>query len=192
MGRESARGSAHTGAFAKENAVLGELLVSGAQPEPNQLPESGNESCLSAALKLAWKGSSASLGRYITLAENTRHLNPVEAPNRKSARTAILGLLSILLLAFAPHAFALSNGQAANLVLGQSSFITNNTVATTTELNLPNCPRVRLGRQPLGRGPEQQQGPGVQGSILHARGRQPRDRPVELHRRRQRLRLRRG
>jgi sugar lactone lactonase YvrE len=51
----------------------------------------------------------------------------------------VLGLLSVLLLAFAPHAFALSNGQAANLVLGQADFISSNTVATPTELNLPNA-----------------------------------------------------
>ena len=57
----------------------------------------------------------------------------------KSTRATILGLLSVLLLAFAPHAFALSNGQAANLVLGQANFISNNTVATQTELNLPNA-----------------------------------------------------
>jgi len=57
----------------------------------------------------------------------------------KSSRITVLGLLSVLLLAFAPHAFALSNGQAANLVLGQANFISNNTVATQTELNLPNA-----------------------------------------------------
>jgi len=51
----------------------------------------------------------------------------------------VLSLLLVLLLAFAPHAFALSNGQAANLVLGQANFISNNTVATKTELDLPNA-----------------------------------------------------
>jgi len=56
----------------------------------------------------------------------------------KSSRITVLGLLFVLLLAFAPHAFALSNGQAANLVLGQANFTSNNTVATSTELNLPN------------------------------------------------------
>jgi sugar lactone lactonase YvrE len=56
----------------------------------------------------------------------------------KSSRITVLGLLLILLLAFSPRAFALSNGQAANLVLGQPNFISNNTVATKTELNLPN------------------------------------------------------
>jgi sugar lactone lactonase YvrE len=57
----------------------------------------------------------------------------------KSSRITVLGLLSVLLLAFAPHAFARSNGQAANLVLGQANFVSNNTVATQTELDLPNA-----------------------------------------------------
>jgi sugar lactone lactonase YvrE len=57
----------------------------------------------------------------------------------KSSRITVSGLLSVLLLAFAPHAFALSNGQAANLVLGQANFVSNNTVATQTELDLPNA-----------------------------------------------------
>jgi sugar lactone lactonase YvrE len=57
----------------------------------------------------------------------------------KSARITVVGLGLVFLLAFAPRAFALSNGQAASLVLGQSSFITNNTVATPTEENLPNA-----------------------------------------------------
>ena len=51
----------------------------------------------------------------------------------------LLGLLFVLLLAFAPHAFALSNGQAASLVLGQSGFISNIAAATPTEENLPNA-----------------------------------------------------
>jgi sugar lactone lactonase YvrE len=62
----------------------------------------------------------------------------VELLDQESGMT-VLGLLLVLLLAFAPHAFALSNGQAANLVLGQGSFISNNTVATQTELDLPNA-----------------------------------------------------
>jgi sugar lactone lactonase YvrE len=56
----------------------------------------------------------------------------------KSARMTIVGLGLVFLLALAPRAFALSNGQAANLVLGQANFISNNTVATTTELDVPN------------------------------------------------------
>jgi len=50
-----------------------------------------------------------------------------------------MGLGLAFLLAFAPRAFALSNGQAANLVLGQPNFISNNTAATMTELDLPNA-----------------------------------------------------
>jgi sugar lactone lactonase YvrE len=52
---------------------------------------------------------------------------------------AIAAVGLVLLLAIAPHAFALSNGQAASLVLGQANLTSNNTVATTTELNLPNA-----------------------------------------------------
>jgi sugar lactone lactonase YvrE len=63
----------------------------------------------------------------------------VESFGVKSARMALLGGMLAFLLAFLPHAFAFSNGQAASLVLGQSSFITSNTVATQTEENLPNA-----------------------------------------------------
>lgn len=55
----------------------------------------------------------------------------------KPARATLVGLAFVFLLAFAPHAFALSTGQAASLVLGQSSFTTSNTVATPTEEDLP-------------------------------------------------------
>jgi sugar lactone lactonase YvrE len=51
----------------------------------------------------------------------------------------VVGLGIVLLLAFSPRAFALSDGQAASLVLGQANFITSNTVATPTEENLPNA-----------------------------------------------------
>ena len=50
-----------------------------------------------------------------------------------------MGIGLVFLLAFAPHAFGLSNGQAASLVLGQSNFISNNTAATPTEENIPNA-----------------------------------------------------
>ena len=57
----------------------------------------------------------------------------------KSARITVVGLGLVFLLAFAPRAFGLSSGQAANLVLGQPNFISNNTVATVTELDLPTA-----------------------------------------------------
>ncbi|MDA4124363.1 MAG: NHL repeat-containing protein [Thaumarchaeota archaeon] len=57
--------------------------------------------------------------------------------HRRSTMLGLLGLLSVFLLGFVSNASAISNGQAASLVIGQSSFITNNIATTSTELNLP-------------------------------------------------------
>ena len=56
----------------------------------------------------------------------------------KSARVTVVCLGLVFLLALAPRALALSNGQAASLVLGQSTFIANIGAATPTEENIPN------------------------------------------------------
>jgi len=56
----------------------------------------------------------------------------------RSSRIVTFVLLSVLLLAFAPRAFAYSSGQAATLVLGQPSFISNATVASPTQEDLPS------------------------------------------------------
>ncbi len=52
-------------------------------------------------------------------------------------KIALLGLLFIFLFAFVPHAFAFSNGQAASLVIGQSSFTTMVSDVSVTGLSNP-------------------------------------------------------
>jgi len=51
----------------------------------------------------------------------------------------LLGVLLVFLLAFAPHAFAFSNGQAASLVIGEPSFTAFDPGATSTGLVAPNA-----------------------------------------------------
>jgi sugar lactone lactonase YvrE len=58
--------------------------------------------------------------------------NAVEAPHLKSARVTLLSLALVFLLAFAPRAFALSNGQPASLVIGEPSLTGFNPGATPT------------------------------------------------------------
>jgi sugar lactone lactonase YvrE len=47
-------------------------------------------------------------------------------------RITLLGLLSVFLLGFLPHAFAFSNGQAASIVIGEPSFTAFDPGATST------------------------------------------------------------
>jgi sugar lactone lactonase YvrE len=56
----------------------------------------------------------------------------VEASHLKSARIGLLSVALAFLLAFVPHAFAFSNGQAASLVIGDSSFTSFRPGATPT------------------------------------------------------------
>lgn len=57
----------------------------------------------------------------------------------KSARLTLVGLSLVFLLAFMPRAFALSNGQAANLVIGEPSLTAFTPGATSTGLVGPNA-----------------------------------------------------
>jgi len=56
----------------------------------------------------------------------------VEASHLKSVRITLLSVVLVFLLAFVPHAFAFSNGQAASLVIGDSSFTSFRPGATPT------------------------------------------------------------
>jgi sugar lactone lactonase YvrE len=56
----------------------------------------------------------------------------VDASYLKSARVALLSTMLVFLLAFVPHAFALSNGQAASLVIGDPSLTSFTPGATST------------------------------------------------------------
>ena len=58
----------------------------------------------------------------------------MKAPHLKSASLTLLGALLVFLLAFVPHAFAFSNGQAASLVIGDPSLTSFKPGATPTGL----------------------------------------------------------
>jgi sugar lactone lactonase YvrE len=58
----------------------------------------------------------------------------LEASYLKSARLTLLSVMLVFLLAFVPHAFALSNGQAASLVIGDPSLTSFRPGATPTGL----------------------------------------------------------
>jgi sugar lactone lactonase YvrE len=58
----------------------------------------------------------------------------VAAVPLKSAKITLLSVMLVFLLAFVPHAFAFSNGQAASLVIGASSLTSFNPGATSTGL----------------------------------------------------------
>ena len=57
--------------------------------------------------------------------------------HNRSIGISLLGLMSILLLGFVSHALAFSNGQSANLVIGESSLTSFNPGATTMGLVAP-------------------------------------------------------
>jgi len=54
-------------------------------------------------------------------------------------RVTLLSALFALLLAFAPHAFAITNGQAATLVIGESSFTSFNPAASQSAIVAPTA-----------------------------------------------------
>jgi len=70
-------------------------------------------------------------------AEDARYAKDVRAFHRKPMRVTLLGLLSLFLLGFLPHAFAFSTGQAASLVIGEPSFTAFDPGATATGLVAP-------------------------------------------------------
>ncbi len=80
---------------------------------------------------------SAGLANVVTQTESARGASVVKPVHRKSTKLAVLALLSLLLLGFAPHAFAFSSGQAASIVFGESSLASFNPRPTQTGLNSP-------------------------------------------------------